>query len=135
MNKKQNIFKELKPFGEGASFHHAGLAVASIPPDLDKTFDPIQNVYVAFVSLNGFSLEFVEPADENSPVQQFVKKGQKLYHLCYETDDIDEALKVGRQSGFHCIAKPVPATAFDGRRIAWVFSAVYGLIELVEKEK
>lgn len=126
-------FVALKPFGEDAVFHHAGMAVASIDPSLHKTFDPMQNVYVAFVSLNGFDVEFVEPVDETSPVNQFVKKGQKLYHLCFETSDIDLALKTARIGGFHCIARPVPAAAFDGRKIAWVFSAVYGLVELVER--
>lgn len=122
-------------FGEDASFEHAGIAVRSISAaagDAEITEDPIQKVRVAFMNINGFTVELIEPAAERSPVTGILEKGQSLYHLCFRVPDMTKALETARKHGFHCIARPVPAKAFGGDRIAWVFSRTYGLFELVE---
>ena len=49
--------------------------------------------------------------------------------------NVELALKECRVHGFHLIARPVPAVAFDKRKIAWVYNNVYGLFELVEVSK
>jgi len=61
-----------------------------------------------------------------------LKKQQSLYHLCFEVKTIEKAIEMARKHGFHCIAAPVPAKAFGSRRIAWLFSRDYGLVELLE---
>jgi len=38
-----------------------------------------------------------------------------------------------RSGGFFLIAAPVPAVAFDGRRIAWLLGRDRSLVELVER--
>ena len=123
------------PFGPGAVLHHIGVAVASIAnarPGLETTSDPIQKVSVAFISLHGVTLELVEPAAEDSPVSARLKNGDKLLHLCYAVPDLLGALDSAAHNGFRCIRPPAPATAYEGRRIAWVYSPVFGLIELLE---
>jgi methylmalonyl-CoA/ethylmalonyl-CoA epimerase len=123
-------------FGPGATFHHVGLAVRSIEavaPDLEVWEDPIQKVRVAFLTLDGAPIELVEPASEDSPVTRSLQAGAKLLHLCFEVDGIEEAASVGKGWGFRLIAAPVPAAAFGGRRIAWLFSAEWGLVELLER--
>ena len=125
------------PFGEDAVFHHIGLGVASIDlvsPQSTPIEDPIQRVRVAFISLNGVTVELVEPLGEDSPIQQSLDKGSKLLHLCYTVPDLDLALEHAKQFGFRCIHKPVPAVAFENNRIAWVFSLQFGLIELLEEK-
>jgi methylmalonyl-CoA/ethylmalonyl-CoA epimerase len=122
-------------FGENAEFEHAGIAVKSIKDavkEADITEDPIQKVKVAFISINGFRIELIEPIADKSPVTKFLEKGQSLYHICFRVPDIRIAIDTARKNGFHCIAKPVPAKAFNEKNIAWVFSKVYGLFELVE---
>lgn len=122
-------------FGENALFEHAGIAVRSIndaASGLEITEDPVQKVKVAFINVHGFRIELIEPLAEKSPVSKILDKGQSLYHLCFRVPDIDEALKTARKNGFHCIAKPVRAKAFNENRMAWVFSKVYGLFELIE---
>jgi len=124
------------PFGEGAAFHHVGLGVNSIESlssESTPVEDPIQKVRVAFIVLNGTTIELIEPVGEDSPVRQGLEKGSKLLDLCYTVPDIDSALEHSRKFGFRCIHKPVPAVAFDNRRIAWVFSLQYGLVELLEE--
>ncbi|MCK6630569.1 MAG: VOC family protein [Anaerolineae bacterium] len=132
---------ELNMFGDGAVFDHVGLAVRSIEATLDGNDeatifdDNIQKVSVAFIRMNGIKVELIEPLGEKTPVALSLKKGQQLVHLCFRVPDIEAAIEKGREHGFHCIARPVPAVAFGCRRIAWLFSRVYGLVEIVEMER
>ncbi|MFQ5823910.1 MAG: VOC family protein [bacterium] len=122
-------------FGENAKFDHIGLAVKSIKdvsPSSEIITDPIQRVSVAFVIVNGIKIELIEPYGDNSPVTDSLKKGVKFLHMCYAVSDIELVLKECRKHGFHPIARPVPAIAFNNKKIAWVYSNKYGLFELLE---
>ncbi len=123
-------------FGPSAALHHVGVAVRSIAaaaPGLASTHDPIQKVNVAFFRMHDLVVEYIEPASEDSPVTRSLQQGQKLLHLCFEVDRLEEAITAGRTAGFQLIRPPVPATAFEGRRIAWVLSTQLGLVELLER--
>jgi len=125
-------------FGEGAVFEHAGIATMSIDdvaPGVQKIVDPIQKVAVALYAINGFKIELVQPLSDDSPVNNLLEKGQSLYHLCFKVPDITKSIKIARTNGFHSIAKPVSAVAFGGRKIVWLFSSTYGLIELLEADE
>lgn len=124
-------------FGKDAEFEHVGIAVKSISGalgDAEKIKDPIHKVNVAFVEINGFRAELLEPLDESSPVTNILQKGQSIYHMCFKVPDLREAVKTARKNGFHCISKPMPGKAFDNKKVVWVFSKVYGLVELLEKD-
>ena len=125
-------------FGEDARFEHIGVGVKSIrniSPNSEIFTDPIQKVSVAFISVNGMELELIEPSGDDSPIMVSLGKGVKLLHLCYTVPDVEAAIKKCRSHGFHCIARPVPAAAFEERKIAWVYSNEYGLFELLENSK
>jgi methylmalonyl-CoA/ethylmalonyl-CoA epimerase len=62
------------------------------------------------------------------------KSGGGAYHLCFETSDIDQALVHAKNNGCMIVSPPVPAVAFGGRRIAWIFTRSRQLFELVESE-
>jgi hypothetical protein len=124
-------------FGNDAAFHHLGLVVESIiklVPDAAIITDPLQKVRLSFVELNGVCLELLEPAGNDSPVFKNLQNQNKLAHICYTVPDINRAIDQCRPHGFHCIAKPVMAVAFN-RKIAWVFHPQYGLIELLESNE
>lgn len=127
---KVNFFK-----GD-AKFHHIGLVLGSIADTKIKGFkavyDPLQRVNVSFADVGGCLIELLEPAGENSPIFNSLKKGVKLMHICLEVDNIEIALKEARSNSFLVIANPVPAVVFGGRKIAWIFSDVWGLFELLE---
>lgn len=123
-------------FGADAKFHHVGLVVQSIAQLASDTIiseDEIQNVRVAFIVIGGARIELVEPLSDDSPVSRNLRSGAKLLHLCFEVDQIEEAVSRARENGFRLIAHAVPAVAFGGRRIAWVYSSSWGLIELLER--
>jgi methylmalonyl-CoA/ethylmalonyl-CoA epimerase len=125
-------------FGNGTAFHHIGLAVRSIADaagtDVEVVRDDTQKVSVAFVDMAGVRVELIEPAAEKSPVTLSLQKGQQLVHMCFEVANMDRALEAAKADGFHRLGRPVPARAFANRRIAWVFSRTYGLLELLERE-
>jgi len=122
-------------FGPGAAFHHIGMVVREIEstcPGLEKFFDPVQDVSVAFVNLHGATVEFIEPGSPTSPVTNSLTRGFKLVHICYSVPDLEAAIAHVKQRGFRLIAPPVPAVAFGQRQIAWVFHQALGLYELLE---
>jgi methylmalonyl-CoA/ethylmalonyl-CoA epimerase len=133
------------------TFHHIGFVVASIHTSVqgfldsleaewDGTIfhDPNQAVRVTFLrSKHGTNpvLELVEPAGENSPVIPFLKRGGGLHHLCYEIDNLEDQLVLSRAHGGLVVRPPLPAVAFEGRRIAWVYSKNKLLLEFLERQR
>jgi methylmalonyl-CoA/ethylmalonyl-CoA epimerase len=98
--------------------------------------DPRQLVRVAFfgpANPQNPVFELVEPASDSSPVNNFLKKGGGLHHVCYEIDDLDSGLREARSVGLAVVSEPTPAVAFGGRRIAWVCSKKRLLVELLER--
>jgi methylmalonyl-CoA/ethylmalonyl-CoA epimerase len=127
---------EFNFFGEGATFHHIGLAVESIRaicPDCEVFVEKTQKVSLAFIQFNGITIELLEPDGENSPIARNLRDGVKLLHLCYEVPDLEAALAQCRPAGFHRLGPPVPTPVFGSRKLAWVFSKQFGLFELVER--
>jgi methylmalonyl-CoA/ethylmalonyl-CoA epimerase len=128
--------------------HHIGFVVSSIEKSVknfstslelnwdSKIFeDPNQQVRVTF--LQGLSsvdplIELIEPAGEQSPVLSFLKRGGGLHHLCVQVDNLEEQLRKSRAAGGLITRQPLPAVAFGGRRIAWVFARNKLLIEYLE---
>jgi methylmalonyl-CoA/ethylmalonyl-CoA epimerase len=133
------------------NFHHIGFVVPSIqdaaPGLLDALHaqwdgtifhDPNQAVRVTFLHSSQPGnplLELVEPAGEKSPVIPFLKRGGGLHHLCYEVDGLEEQLAVSRARGGLIVRPPLPAVAFGGRRIAWVYTKNKLLLEYLERQK
>jgi methylmalonyl-CoA/ethylmalonyl-CoA epimerase len=133
------------------SFHHIGFVVASIQNSLqgfldalqaewDGTIfhDPNQSVRVTFLRAKQAAsplLELVEPAGEDSPVIPFLKRGGGLHHLCYEIDDLEGKLALSRAQGGLVVRMPLPAVAFGGRRIGWVYTRNKLLLEYLERQR
>jgi methylmalonyl-CoA/ethylmalonyl-CoA epimerase len=127
--------------------HHIGVVVGSIKesgklyaeqlgmrPLGPPVHDPIQRVIVQFWEGDqGASIELIEPVGDDSPAAGFLGKGGGLAHLCYEVEDLDRVLEEVRQKGAILISGPVPATAFDQRRIAFVMLRGIGVTEFVER--
>jgi len=133
------------------TFHHIGFVVASIQSSVqgfidsvdaqwDGTIfhDPNQVVRVTFLRSKQAAnpvLELVEPAGENSPVIPFLKRGGGLHHLCYEIDSLEDQLVLSRAQGGLVVRPPLPAVAFGGRRITWVYTKHKLLVEYLERQR
>lgn len=127
--------------------HHAGIVVASIEraaPEyaqrlqLEKRSevieDPLQRVKVQFWACPGDAtqIELIEPCGPDSPAYAALQKGGGFNHLCYEVRDIVESVEQARRQGAVQTRDILPAAAFGGRRIAFVYYRDLGLIEFLE---
>src|SRR5262249_43638553 len=130
--------------------HHVGYVVASIGKagesfarsmslewDGRIIHDPLQSASVSFFyprQPGSPVIELVEPLGDESPVRRFLERhGGGLHHLCYEVDSLETALAKARENRGLIASPPKPAVAFDGRRIAWVYTKERLLVEYLEK--
>jgi methylmalonyl-CoA/ethylmalonyl-CoA epimerase len=94
-----------------------------------------QGVRVAFSRLSGeAAVEFVEPIDRDSagPVGNLTTRGGGLYHVAFRVPDLDAAVARASAQGAVVVTEPCSVSSFQGRRIAFVYLQVGGLLELVE---
>ena len=129
--------------------HHVGFVINSIQDSIQDfaeslgctwdgalIFDPLQKVRVAFLKVGAAGeplIELVEPAGEDSPVNAFLKRGPGLHHICYEVGNLEEELRKSRSQSCLTVRPPLPAIAFGGRRIAWVYTKARLLLEYLER--
>jgi methylmalonyl-CoA/ethylmalonyl-CoA epimerase len=141
-----SIARSWAPLG---SFHHVGFVVPSILEtaksfaeslsmawDEEVIHDPNQGARVSFLRGKNPSdplLELVEPAGDDSPVQAFLKRGGGLHHVCYVVDSLEKELESCRARHLLVVRQPLPAVAFNGRRIAWVYTKQKLLVEYLER--
>jgi len=131
------------------TLHHVGFVVASIA-QMGKEFaqsleaewkgeiihDPLQQARVTFMRCgrpDSPAMELLEPETEKSPLQKFLVKGGGLHHICYEVASLYEQLEYCRSVGSLIVKQPLPAVAFGGRRIAWVYTKQRLLVEYLER--
>lgn len=97
--------------------------------------EEVQHTRIAFLTKDGFpTIELVAPLKEGvpSPVDNILQKiGCSTYHVCYDVDDIDEAVEDLFEEGFNPLFEPVPSVAMGGNKICYLFHLHVGLIELV----
>jgi len=129
--------------------HHIGIVVENIQKSLGELtkyldFESItmpslvgsQKVNICFLKTNNVFLELIEPAEENSPISNFIKKGGGFHHLCFEVDDIHLELEKMKKNGARIIVDVVKG--FEERLTAFVMldmkNTNCNLIELAEKK-
>ena len=132
---------------KNARLHHVGYLVADpgawarrladafgYVVESEVIADPVQTASVQFLRLPGDSvwLELVSPLGASSKLDRALRRGEGLHHLCFEVEDIENAVDGLRLHSMRSIAPIVPAIAFGGRRIAWLTNRSGGLFELVE---
>jgi methylmalonyl-CoA/ethylmalonyl-CoA epimerase len=137
------------PAGLDFKLLHVGVAVPALGPTtemLSTLFgyqvvsgpfdDPIQKVTVNFLAKSDkdvAEIELIAPLSDDSPIRSMLAKdGGGAYHLCLETSDMEGALAHVKKNGCLVVSSPVPAVAFGGRRIAWIYTRSRQLFELVE---
>jgi methylmalonyl-CoA/ethylmalonyl-CoA epimerase len=99
--------------------------------------DRLQQARVTFLRsrFNEPAIELVEPDGENSVLHRFLARGGGLHHVCYEVDSVSAQLEQSRAAGCLIVKRPLPAAAFGGRLIAWVYSRQKLLVEYLERDR
>lgn len=96
--------------------------------------DLIQRVRISFVKLSDqdLRLELLEPMSGDSPVMNALRKGGGLNHICYEVQNIGQAIQLLLEKGSRLISGPTPAIAFQNRSIAFIYTKQGEVVELLE---
>ena len=116
------------------SINHIGYAVRDIQKTAQYYLDAgwhlseiideeVQHTKIAFLTREGFpKIELVAPLK---------KVGCCTYHVCYDVDDIEQAVEDLFDEGFKPLFEPVESVAMDGHTICYLYHLHIGLIELV----
>jgi catechol 2,3-dioxygenase-like lactoylglutathione lyase family enzyme len=95
--------------------------------------DPLQDVTLQFLADDrGQRIELIEPASPHSPVARALAAGGGLNHIGYRVAGLDVAIDAMVAAGAKIVRQPLPAVAFDGRRVAFLYTRQRELVELVE---
>jgi catechol 2,3-dioxygenase-like lactoylglutathione lyase family enzyme len=131
------------------TFHHFGLAVRR-PEEAraflstlgyrmgdDSIFDPAQNVHLQLCTHETHpAVEIIWPGTPGGPIDKLAQRHASgiIYHLCYETDNLDAALAQfnGANLRVVCISPPTPAPLFKGRPVSFYNVVGIGLIEILQ---
>ena len=78
-------------------------------------------------------IELIQPTSKESVVASFAKKiGNSPYHICYETQNINQSIEKLTEDGYVLIHQPEKAIAIRNKKVAFLMSGEIGIIELVE---
>jgi methylmalonyl-CoA/ethylmalonyl-CoA epimerase len=129
--------------------HHIGIVVNNIQEslgeltkflDFKETSVPIevksQKVNVCFLMTSDVYIELIEPIANDSPVKSLSELGGGFHHLCFEVDNIFEAVEEMKKKGARVLVEPT--TGFENRLIAFILlnmkNTNCNLIEFAEKK-
>ena len=99
-----------------------------------------RNVKICFIKNfnnvrgGGTCIELVSPIDTSSDVYKILQRqGEGPYHICYETNNLDDKIAELKSKGWIVVHEPATAVAIQGRRVAFLFKNGMGLIEILEE--
>ena len=125
-------------------FNHIGVATRNIEKEFkifqslgyakcDEIFeDPIQKIKGLFIKAeNQPCMELLEGLTDDNPLKNHLLKGNKFYHIAYETKNIEEDLKDFVENKKAKIIVPITkATYFD--KICFMVMPNMMIVELVQ---
>ena len=126
--------------------HHVGYAVKSIE-DARKEFellgfrcesetvlDNVRKVRILFMTNDTCRIELIEPNESGNPIESILKKvGSSPYHICYESEDIENDARLLKEKGFRVISDVSQAPALGNKNVCFLYSKDIGIIELVQE--
>ena len=131
--------------GYGFRFHHLGLAVSAPEQafrflatlgyrDGAQVFDPLQNVNLAMRHHDSMpDVEVIWPGNGPTPIDQMIKRGNMIYHMCFETDDAAASIAAMEQDGLRVFSLGAPKSAklFGGVEVSFHRVDGVGLVEFI----
>lgn len=128
---------------------HVGIAVKSLEKGIEHWENAFgykqateivenkrQKVKVAFMEKrDSLTVKLISPSTEDSPLHEFLAKGEGLHHLCFKCENLDDSLDELKRKGLRVITPPQPGEAFDNEDIAFMFGKMGLTIELIATDK
>lgn len=89
---------------------------------------------------NNYTIELIAIDDEEkvSDLGNLLKEevfGQKIYHICYKTDNITKKVDELVKKGFKVIKPPERAIACDNKEVVFLLDYDLGIVELIEEKE
>jgi methylmalonyl-CoA/ethylmalonyl-CoA epimerase len=125
--------------------HHVGVITKNLADSMDFYTslgyaasaiyaDPLQKARIVLMQKAPEPLvELIEPDSPDSPAARWIQRiGAGPYHTCYEVDDLEAMMAFLRRYRLFPVIKPVPAVAFNMRRVVFLWGESSGLLELLE---
>jgi methylmalonyl-CoA/ethylmalonyl-CoA epimerase len=96
--------------------------------------DPLQKARIVLMQKAHEPLiELIEPDSPDSPAARWIQRiAAGPYHTCYEVDNLETMVAFLRRHRLFPVIKPVPAVAFNMRRVVFLWGESSGLLELLE---
>jgi len=132
----------------GLRFHHIGVACRDLDreqagyallgyrpesPDRQDFEDPTQGIRGRFLVADGQPrVELLVNLEGCTTLDSWLKGPARVYQQAFETDTFDETVAQFQERGARVVSPPVPAVAFEGRRICFVMLRTMTLIEVIE---
>ena len=88
-------------------------------------------VQIQFLVNGNNIIELVKPHKKNIGLLSLLKKKNYAYHFAYKVQNLDKTL-VKLKKSFKIIVNPVPAKAFDNKKIAFLKMKNDFIIELIQ---
>lgn len=127
------------------NIHHIGYYVENVEAakqefillgyttEKDCICDEERKIFVQFLKNGSYRVELVAPAEGCTLFPKSMRKmGTMPYHICYECVDMEKTVDEWQGKGLSLVRPPSPAPALGGRRVAFLYSDVIGLIEMKE---
>ncbi len=83
---------------------------------------PEHGVTTVFVELPNTKIELLKPFGKDSPIQRFLDKNPDggIHHLCYEVDDINQAIDNMVSQGARVLGDGKPKTGAHGKPVVFL---------------
>lgn len=102
----------------------------------NKVTNTRQQVNVQFLQRAGsIDIKLIEPSGDQSPLWQFLKRGEGLHHVCFRVDDVRAQLGELETRGLRVLASPEPGEAFDDQLIAFGYAGCGLNVELIDTDR
>ncbi len=128
----------------GHIFHHIGYATKSLVREREffkqlgyvqkgiEFSDPEQGIRGCFLEGPGPRLELLENLTGSDTLTPWLNTGTRMYHLAYQVENLEKAVDWARSQRGRMTVAPVPAVAFNGRRICFFVFREGSMIEFIE---
>ena len=130
IKKVDHIGVAVKDVAQTAEFYRQALGMPVSQPEVN----PNEAVKIVFVPEPRGIIELLEPVSEAATITKFLEtRGEGLHHLCFEVDDLEEAMRRAVAHGAQLIDEQ-PRVDLRGRKLVFIHpkSAHGVLIELVQ---
>ena len=136
---------ELFCVSQSLKIHHIGYLVKNLEKsqalftamgytlEQSPIYDEYRDVDICFLSKDSYRIELVAPRTSKSVVGELRKKiGNSPYHVCYEVENLEQAIEEFGKNHFVIWEEAHIAPALSGKRVVFLVNAQIGMIELLD---